>query len=76
MATESILKLCGYTVGYNSPLTASDRHSILQGIIDKGLLGRQEIMSYLNHFIEFNGRTPSKDMSKAVADWEEDLHNL
>lgn len=76
MATESILKLCGYTVGYNSPLTAKDRHSILQGIIDKGLLGRQEIMSYLNHFIEFNGKSPSKDMTKAIDDWEEDLHNL
>lgn len=76
MATESVLKLCGYTVGYNSGLTARERQSILKEIIEKGLLSRQEIMSYQNHFIEFNGKTPSKDMSKAIADWEEDLHNL
>lgn len=76
MATESILKLCGYTVGYNSYLTPEERHSILKMIIDKGLLNRQEIMSYLNHFIEYNGKTSSKDMSKAIADWKEDLHSL
>ena len=73
MATESVLKMCGYSVGNSSMLSDLARLAILTDIIKKELLSKQEIMSYLNHFIEYNGKAPDRDMSQAIADWKHDL---
>ena len=71
---ESILKICGYSVGQSSDLSAVQRMNILTGIIKRNWLTKQGVMSYLNWFIDFHGHNPS--MAWAVRDWKYDLRAL
>lgn len=70
MKEESTLRLCGYSVDKDSPLSDLDRKELLTNIISNGILSRAEILEHLNHLILFNG---SKDSNfAACCRWEED----
>ena len=47
----SPLRLCGYCVNQNENLSDEQRHAILEFIVDKGILSKQTVMSYLVFFI-------------------------
>lgn len=70
MKEESTLRLCGYSVDKDSPLSDLDRKELLANIISNGILSRAEILEHLNWLILFNG---SKDSNFAACRrWEED----
>jgi len=70
MKAESTLRLCGYSVDKDSPLSDLDRKDLLANIISNGILSRAEILQHLNHLILYNG---SKDSNfSACCRWEED----
>lgn len=71
IADESLLKNCGYTVNQAEGLTSLQRRSILKGLIDRNLLTKQRIISYLKFFIS-NGQG-RRSMRSAVSMWSEDL---
>ena len=74
MQSESLLKRCGYTVGITAGLNDRTRISMLRQIIILKLMTRQEIMSYLNYFISFNGQKAGNEYAKMQ--WEKDLQTI
>ena len=74
MKSESLLKRCGYTVGITAGLNDRTRISLLRQIISMKLMTRQEIMSYLNYFISFNGQKAGNEYAKMQ--WEKDLQTI
>ena len=71
MAEESILHLCGYTVNQQDALSSTQRHMILRGIIENGIMAKYRVMEYLQFFI--NRSVNIKQLSIAREKWEEDL---
>lgn len=71
LQSESLLKRCGYTVGITAGLSDRARITLLKQIMDMELMTRQEVMSYLNYFISFNGRKSGNEIAKMQ--WEKDL---
>ena len=67
---ESILHQCGYSVSKSKGLSTKQRWTLLQYIIDNGLVERFRIREYLTQFIYLNGSAPN--MHAAVSKWEED----
>ena len=74
LQSESLLKRCGYTVGITAGLSDRARITLLRQIIDMELMTKQEVMSYLNYFISFNGRKSGNEVAKM--DWEHDLMEI
>ena len=70
LAAESPLMLCGYNVKSDSP-NKLYRQMILANIIYNGILSKTEVIQYLEHFINFNGR--SSKAFFATDKWENDL---
>lgn len=71
LADESILHLCGYSVNQADNLSSTERHNILQYLIDSKVSNKPEIIEYLNFFIRRNGKR--QNMDEAVRRWNEDL---
>lgn len=69
LAKESILHQYGYNVGQGDGLSASNRQKILAIMIDKKILSKNEIIGYLDFFI--NQHTDTR-FELAVSKWEED----
>ncbi len=69
-ADESILRQFGYTVSQKAGLTAQTRQSLLAVLIDKEILTPNDILSYLDSFINF--RKDQSKYDKAIAKWKED----
>ena len=69
-ADESILKQFGYTVNQAVGLSAQTRQSLLAVLIDNRVLSKNEIISYLDSFINFRKSEPKYD--RAISKWEED----
>ena len=71
LADASVLKICGYTVNQGDALSSLERKTILKGLIDREILTKQRVMSYLQFFI--NNSQNRKNMKYAVSKWVEDL---
>ena len=72
MASESILRICGYTVNQNDNLSESERRHILKYLMDKGIVAKYRIIEYLQFFI--NNALCRPNMSTARTRWESDLN--
>lgn len=70
MAAESPLKLCNYSVDKDSVLSDSKRQQLLADILQNGILTKSQILQYLSHFINFNGRKSSH--YRALQRWKMD----
>ena len=60
LASESPLKLCGYSVSQTDGLSDRERQSIISQVIDKNILQKREVICYLEHFINMNGKKTRK----------------
>ena len=67
---ESKLKQYGYSVSQTDGLTATRRRKILTLLIDKEIMERIEIISYLDLFIRINSSQAKKAI--AISKWEDD----
>lgn len=72
--SQSILNRCGYSVSRNSLLTRSERIQLLESIITNGVLSREEVKSFINWLIRFQGSNPI--MYRALIEWEIDLKSI
>lgn len=70
LAQESILMQYGYNVSQEEGLTETRRQKILAIMVDKHVLSRSEIISYLDFFI--NQRMFQSKFELAVSKWEAD----
>lgn len=70
-AKESPLMLCGYNTNQSVGLSLESRHNILRFIIEHKILSKQDVINYLELFINTNGMKNNMDI--AVSKWEEDL---
>lgn len=70
LAQESILWEYGYTVGQREELSVSRRQKILAVLIDKKIVSKGEIISYINFFI--NQRKNQDRFKVAISKWEAD----
>ena len=65
---ESPLKCLGYSVNAEDGLTDEQRHAVLENIIDKGLMTKDRVLSYLDFFLKLN----QHENSSAVYKWKSD----
>ena len=70
LAEESVLRICGYTVSQAENLKPFERRIILGNIMDRKILRKDEILGYLDFFIN-NSRNRS-NMQLAVKKWTDD----
>lgn len=70
LAQESILKQYGYNVSQQENLTAASRQAILSILVDNNVLTKNEIISYLDFFI--NQRKHRKNYEYAIDKWKSD----
>lgn len=64
----SPLRLCGYCVNQKEDLTDKQRQGILEVIIDKGILEKNRVLSYLS-FFQKNPRASQNAIDKWAADY-------
>lgn len=69
-SSDSPLSLCGYTVNKKENLSAEKRQRILRFIIKQGILSKEQVLRYLNLFIEVNGS--NDNMYEATCKWNAD----
>ncbi len=74
-ASDSILKEAGYEVNQASYLNQKERLDILVALNHRGV-SYHNIVSYLNTFINVNGKAANRDMSSAIEKWKSDLNML
>lgn len=74
MAQESILKQYGYSVAANSGVSEKMRRAILEAIIDEGELSFDDVLSYLNMFI--NLKFGQDQYGSAISKWQSDIKYL
>ena len=70
LAEESILMQYGYNVSQTEGLTELQRRKILSILVDLKILTKNDIISYLDFFINMRESNPL--FERAVAKWEED----
>lgn len=70
LAPESVLMQYGYTVSQEDELTSSRRRKILALMIDNGILTKNEVIGYLDFFV--NQRKNQHRFEKAIEKWESD----
>lgn len=71
LSTESVLRVCGYTVNQRDNLTAKQRRLILSNLMDKEIFTKSRLMRYLRFFI--NSSRYRDNMKIAHQKWQEDL---
>ena len=67
----SPLKLCGYSVNQQDGCSKIERQYIISKVIEKGILTKNEVIYYLEHFINMNGQKANNAV--ALEKWKEDL---
>lgn len=70
LASESILKLYGYSVSEAEDIPTIQRWKILSSLIDNGVMKKSFIISYLDFFINSKKKIPK--YANAVAKWKVD----
>ena len=68
LASESVLMQFGYNVSQQDNLPAKQRRIILASIVDNGMLKRNEVVSYLDCFINQRRKQKNKDGSLKYKD--------
>ena len=68
LASESVLMQFGYNVSQKDDLPAEQRRRILAAIVDNGVLKRNEVISYLDYFINQRKNQKNKDGSLRYKD--------
>ena len=71
LSEASPLRLCGYTVNKTDNLPFETRWYIIAKIISTGIMRKSEVISYLEYFIDHNGRQDRNQA--AVEKWRRDL---
>lgn len=69
---ESLLHQSGYNVSATEDLSSYQRQEILRRVVDNGLYTVSGICSHLDWLIGRNKKVTNRDMSCAIAKWEED----
>lgn len=70
---NSLLSLYGYRVGQKG-LTSNHRHHIIKFLIDNKIMSAHKIISLLNSNIALRQGNISKNYSKAINDWKQDIN--
>lgn len=70
IASESILRTCGYTVRQGS-LTERERRRVLANIMDREIASKSCVMEHIQFFI--NSHYKQSNRKIAVAKWRSDL---
>lgn len=71
MNDHSVLNIYGYNVNAIENLSDEQRHEILASLVDRNILGKSRIASYLAYFIRLN-EGKKKDFSDAINKWNSD----
>ena len=69
--TESIFKVCGYTVDVNEGLSDKARHNLLDFLINRKIVTVLQTLNFLQWLI--NSRKNNSNMYNAVQKWENDF---
>lgn len=69
--TESIFKVCGYTVDVNEGLSDKARHNLLDFLINRKIVTVLQTLNFLQWLI--NSRKNNLNMYNAVQKWENDF---
>lgn len=69
--TESMLRQFGYNVSAQEDLSTSERHKIIEFILNNGFMTKNEILSHLT-FLS-NSRKNQPNMLVAVSKWNDDI---
>ncbi len=76
LSPESLLRKCGYTVSSNVNLTAIHRQKLLKAIIENKLYTPAKIVAHFRFLISVNNNVTTRDMSRAISKWQEDIQYL
>lgn len=68
---HSILNMYGYNVQQGNGLTPEDRRAILAYVVDHGILYKDQVVSFLEYLINFNGK--KRNMQIAISKWNSDV---
>lgn len=68
------LKQSGYSVSKEDGLSKQARQALLENMIDRGVVTRGEIMSYLTYFADLH--KGQSNMQEAVSKWREDFEYI
>lgn len=71
LADQSVLKLCGYNVDQNHDLTENQRRLILENMLVRNIVDKDQVIRYLSFFIN-NGKN-RRGMELACRRWKDDL---
>lgn len=71
LRSESFLKILGYSVNTAEDLSEEQRHAILERAIDKGVLSKDRVLSYLDFFIKQHPHN-----FEAVRKWRSDRNYI
>ena len=73
MNQESILHAYGYNVNSSKEITENQRRKILEFIIEKNILSKHKIISYITYFINMHKSKSNKSYESAINKWESDI---
>lgn len=71
LSTESIFRVCGYTVDANEGLSDTARHNLLDFLINRKIVTVLQTLNFLQWLI--NSRKNNQNMYNAVKKWESDF---
>lgn len=71
LASESPLKLCGYSVSQAEGLSTQSRQELLRNLIQSDIIKKTEVIRYLSWFIQMNGQKFGNELAREK--WESDL---
>ena len=71
LASESPLKLCGYSVSQAEGVSTQSRQELLRNLIQSDIIKKTEVIRYLSWFIQMNGQKFGNELAREK--WESDL---
>lgn len=71
LSTESIFKICGYTVDANEGMSSQARQKLLEFLINRKIVTVLQTLNFLQWLI--NSRKNNQNMYNAVKKWEDDF---
>lgn len=74
LSTESIFKICGYSVDANEDLSERARHNLLDFLIKRNIVTAVQTLNFLQWLI--NSRRSNPNMYNALRKWENDFEYI
>lgn len=74
LSTESIFKICGYTVDANEGMSSQARKKLLEFLINRKIVTVLQTLNFLQWLI--NSRKNNVNMYNAVKKWEDDFNYI